>query len=398
MNTNSIQFDPLDEKFLVNWAPILNEMREQCPIYRHDDTLSKTISVFRYEDVKNLYSNCELYSSVRGAELERGALGDALSLIGIDPPDHTRLRQAINKVFTPRMIRELQPDVERNTDQMFDELVDQGEFDVVEDCAGRLTVYMISQLVGIPREDRALIRDWTTKISEHDGAVFFIKEERPDLDQAVFEVNREMQDYFAEKVDERLKNPKDDILTQLVQSGLNRREAISFAKILALAGNETTTTLITHLVKLLIDNPAQQQNLRDNPKYVQNAIDEVLRLAPALRGLGRHATQHQEWHGLEINKGDFIYGWIAAANRDPRFIERPDDFDVTRSPSRHLTFGHGIHTCLGNALARLETRVFLDTLIKRTRAVERTSELGMDPIPSPNLMAIRHQYVRFHAA
>jgi cytochrome P450 len=394
-------FDPMSAEFLAQPEPLLNGMRARCVAWRHEGlAFGPAVSFFAHADCKAIYRDFKTFSS-REPEASRDShLGDALSLIGEDPPEHTRLRNAVGKVFTAHVIDGLEPRVQSLCDACFDEVLERDEFDMVEDLAARITVGMIAELVGVPPEDRPGVRNWTRRLAAIEGANLFLPPGDPrlaEMETVTAEVVAAMQDYFSARVDERIAEPRDDILTRLVQSGLERQEVISFAKILVLAGNETTTNLINNTVRLLIDHPDQERVLRERTELAPEAIEESLRVKSPLTQGGRVATRDVEISGEKVREGETVFMWISSANRDERVFERPDEFDVTREPGRHLAFAHGIHACLGSPLARLEGRVFLTTLLRRTRGMQRTRP-ELPPVPTPAINGTQHQWVRFDPA
>jgi len=399
--TESARFDPLSDEFLRDPIPVLNRMRRSGDAYRHEDLHPvPAVSILGYRAVKSVYRDFKAFTSYIPEEARRIELADGVSLLGEDPPAHTHLRGAVNKVFTAHAIDALEAEVQVACDRLFDAVLDHEEFDMVEDLAARLTVFMISKLVGVSEEGHARIRDWTLRQAAINGASVWFPAGDPrfaELERITREANDEMQAYFGARVDERLKEPQDDILSLLVQSDLNRQEAISFAKLLVMAGNETTTNLINNTVALLIDHPEQERILRDEPELTPGAVEEVLRIRGPVNYSGRTAARDAEVDGVKIRAGEGVVLWVAAANHDERVYEHPERFDVRRAPRGVLAFGHGIHACLGSPLARLEGRVFLSTLLRRTRALERTRP-EMEPIPTPIFNGVRHQYVRFHPA
>jgi cytochrome P450 len=397
---DEICFAPLSEKFLRDPMPILARVREATPVFRHEETAFPVVSVLRHREVKAVYRDFKNFSSFMPEEARRYELADGISLLGEDPPLHTHLRSAVNKVFTAHAINRLEADVQAVCDKLFDEALEKGEVDMVEDLAARVTVRMIARLVGVPEEDYGLVRDWTRRQSAINGASVWLKEGAPLWDH--FETvtrlaNDEMQDYFGDRVDERIARPRDDILTLLVQSGLERQQAISFAKLLVMAGNETTTNLINNTVLLLIDHPGEERMLRESPGLVPGAIEEVLRFKSPIHYSARTALRDLDLGGVEIRKDDAVAMWVTSAHRDSRVFEDPDRFDVRRAPQGNLAFGFGLHACLGSPLARLEGRVFLETLLRRTVRVERTSD-DMPYLPTPIFNGVQQQRVRLHPA
>jgi len=394
-------FDPMSTEFLAEPESVLNRMRARGPAWRHDGlAFGPAVSFFGHADCKAIYRDFKTFSSQEPEASRDSHLGDALSLIGEDPPEHTRLRSAVGKVFTAHAINALEPRVQALCDACFDAVLERDELDMVEDLAAQITVGMIAELVGVPALDRAGVRAWTRRLAAIEGANLFLPPgdaRIAEMESVTTEVIGEMQEYFAERVDERIAEPRDDILTRLVESGLERQEVISFAKILVLAGNETTTNLINNTVRLLIDHPDQERILRGRPELVPEAIEESLRLKSPLTQGGRVATRDVEIAGEKVREGETVFIWISSANRDERVFERPDAFDVTREPGRHLAFAHGIHACLGSPLARLEGRVFLNTLLRKTRGMRRTRP-ELPPVPTPAINGTLHQWIHFDPA
>jgi cytochrome P450 len=394
------QLDLLGEQFATSAQAILSRARASAAAIRHPGLAAPLVSLLRHEEVKQAYRDYQLFSSFVPDDLRRFELADGFSLIGEDPPVHTRIRSSIAKVFSAHAIAELEASVRENCEKLFDRVVGAGEFDAVEDLAAKLTVGVIAKLVGVPESDYALVRDWTVRQSAINGTSIFFREVDPRWDEceAITQAaNDEMQVYFEARVDERLASPRSDILTRLIQSGIGRQEAISFAKLLVMAGNETTTNLINNSIRLLIDHPEQQSLLRESPELAGPAVEEVLRFSGPIRYSVRTTTRNAEIGGMAINEGDGVVLWVASANRDERRYLDPDRFDILRGPTGLLGFGHGLHACVGSPLARLEARVFMETLLTRTRCLERTRQ-EMPPVPSPIFEGVAQQYVSFEAA
>ena len=395
-------FDPMSPAFLSDPHAALRRVRDASAAFRHEKTWpGPVVSLLRYAEVRAGYRDFKTFSNYTPEEARELELADGISLLGEDPPLHTHLRGAVNKVFTAHAIAALEPQVQEACDHIFDDVLGTDEIDMVEDLAARLTVTMIARLVGVPEADYPLVRDWTRRQSAINGASLWLTGEDDsrieEFMRITREANDEMQAYFGERVDERLDRPRDDILSLLVQSGLSRQQAISFAKLLVMAGNETTTNLINNSVKLLIDHPEQDRILRADPNLVPSALEEVLRFGPPILYSVRTAACDTELGGVKIREGEAVVLWAGSGNRDERVFEDPDRFDVRRAPKGVLSFGFGIHACLGSPLARLEGRVFLSTLLRRTRAVERTRG-EMTPVPTPIFNGVRHQHLRLVAA
>jgi cytochrome P450 len=395
-----LSLEPLSQDFLRDPMPVLARAREAAPAFRHTGTAFPVVSVLRHPEVKAVYRDFKSFSSFIPEEARRYELADGVSLIGEDPPVHTHLRSAVNKVFTAHAIHRLEADVRAVCEKLFDEALESGEIDMVEDLAARFAVGMIARLVGVPEEDYGRVRDWTRRQSAINGASLWLSEGDPrwgQFEEVTRLANDEMQDYFSARVDERIAQPRGDILTRLVQSGLERQEAISFAKLLVMAGNETTTNLINNTVLLMIDHPDQDRVLRESPGLVPGALEEVLRFKSPIHYSVRTALRDLDLGGVEIRRDDAVATWVTSAHRDPRVFDDADRFDVRRAPRGILAFGFGLHACLGSPLARLEGRVFLETLLRRTVRVERASD-EMPHLPTPIFNGVQQQRVRLHPA
>ena len=203
-----------------------------------------------------------------------------------------------------------------------------------------------------------------------------------------------MHDYFGTAIDQRLKNPGDDVLTEIAKSGLPREESVSFARLLLVAGNETTTNLINHILRLMILYPAVARDLRQNSDLAVNMLAETLRFAPPIRGTFREARADTEIAGVPVYKDQIVWAWIFSANRAPNLCEDPQEFQLHRTPPNHIAFGHGIHTCLGITLAKMEARVMLETVLEYTSDIEPLSD-DLFPIDSLLSNGFVYQPLRF---
>ena len=394
------EVDFLSESFARSAQAVLRDARESADAVRHSGFAAPVVSLLGYAEIKQAFRDHALFSNFVPDDLRRFELADGFSLLGEDPPAHTRIRSSIGKVFNAHAIAELESAVRANCEALFDTVVGAGEFDAVEDLAAKLTVSVIAKLVGVPEADFPLVRDWTVRQSAINGITIFLADgdsRWDDCEAITREANDEMQAYFEARVDERLASPREDILTRLIQSGIDRQEAISFAKLLVMAGNETTTNLINNTIRLLIDFPEEQQRLRDDPSLGAAAVEEVLRFRGPIRYSVRTALSDTVVADTKIHEGDAVVLWVASANADERRYPEPDRFDIRRQPTGLLGFGHGLHACVGSPLARLEARVFLETLLRRTRAIKRTRH-EMPPLASPIFEGVAEQFVRFDSA
>ncbi len=290
-------------------------------------------------------------------------LGDE-SMIGMDPPDHTRLRRLVSRAFTARAIARVRDRVEEVADELLDG-ADPRQFELMEGYAGVLPVVVISELLGIPVRDWERVKEWgdilASGLDVMGGA--------PDwqVTPALNSLGRYLGDLF----DERRKNPGDRVIDTLIadadgESGLNNRELMATAMLVLAAGFETTVNLIGNGVQCMIQNPGQREILRQRPELAGNLVEEILRFEPSVQLTARMIRQNTELGGRQLKRGSAIIVMLAGANRDPRVFDDPDRFDITRPNAReHLSFAGGIHHCLGSSLARLEGEVALGKLFAR---------------------------------
>jgi cytochrome P450 len=349
----------------------LGELREAGPVQRvrmRGDL--DTWVVTRYDDVLAAMSDSRLSSDPRTARevFKDSALGDRfddnapLSLISSDPPDHTRLRRLVSRAFTARRVEQLRPRIQEIADALLDEMGPRGAADLVADYAFPLPVSVICELLGVPFADRLLFRRWSSAllaIPVDEAAVAAVEDARTNL----FEYLRKL---IAVKRTER----RDDLISDLIDAGDDQRvsddELVSLAVLLLIAGHETTVNLIGTGVLLLLEHPDQLDLLRTDPALLPSAVEEFLRFdGPVMRGLLRYTLEDVEIGGVRIPAGQIVLPCIGAANRDPARFDRPDAMEVVRNGNSHVGFGHGIHFCLGAALARAEGAIAIGSLIRR---------------------------------
>lgn len=365
------EFDPLSSYFEKNPYAELKRMRESCRAYRHEGTLMPVVSFFRNADIRPMLADWRTWSSQRSAEYNEKALGDMAMLIGNDPPLHTKYRELVAPLFLPSEMAKFEDSIQANSVAALDECLEKGEVNFVEDYAAKVTVALICDLVGVPASDRQLMREMTIDMALEDGRPVFWKQPNPEVEARVERVMSEMRTYFAAHIDEKIANPKDDILSKLARSIEERRHLIGISMLMVAAGNETTTNLMAHGLQELLRHPEQMRMLKDDPdKHMDGFVEEILRYRGTIRKQDRIATIDAEIDGVQINKGDSIALWNASASRDPEVIADPETFDITRHPNRHLAFGSGIHMCIGNALARREMKIAMRYLLDNISSIE----------------------------
>jgi cytochrome P450 len=292
------------------------------------------------------------------------------SMLDMDPPDHTRLRRLVAKAFTPKTVENLRPDIVRLTDELLDAFDSTGAVDVVAELALPLPMAVIGEMLGIPAEERAALQP-------HVRAAVKTLELNPPLEDldAAAAADNVIAEHLELLIAERRARPTDDLLSQLVHveeqgDQLNHGELVTTVMLLFAAGFETTTNLIGNGLLALLDHPGELQRLRADRSLMKTAVEELLRWDAPVQIDGRMVFEDLDIHGTEVAAGEQVVTLIGAANRDPRMFDEPDRFDVGRVGSAPLSFGAGIHFCLGAALARAEGYVVFDRLLDRFPVIE----------------------------
>ncbi|MEE2674137.1 MAG: cytochrome P450 [Myxococcota bacterium] len=360
-------YDPYSRPFQEDPYPLYKHFRDEDPCTYNPDM--DFYALFRFEDVWNATLDWETMSSSYGPSLEnRGELPEeAFSIIGMDPPRHTRLRNIISRGFTPRRMAALEDEIRTLVKRYLDPLSAQSEFDFEQEFAVKFPMDVISVLLGIPEEDRDRYREWVDKGLERDP--------EGGLGEAAVVNLGASREYVSDLITERRKRPRNDLITVLAEAEyedvdgqvrqLTHDECGAFTTLLAAAGAETTAKLLGHAVFLLWKHADQRQLLWDDPSRILNAIEEILRYEAPSQFQGRVALRDSTWHGVTIPEGARVAFVTGAACRDEREYEDPDRFDVSRVHDRELYFGHGHHVCIGKSLARLETRIALEEIASR---------------------------------
>jgi pimeloyl-[acyl-carrier protein] synthase len=370
-----IAFNPLRKEMRVDPYPFYRRLREHDPFHRSRPADGWILT--GYEDILAVLSDRTFSSDERHQRIyprlrargERAGIPDPyeedrMSMLRVDPPDHTRLRGLVSKAFTPRAVERMRPRVEEYADELLGRLIGAGRMELVGDFAAPLPVSVISEMLGVPVADRERFRHWS------DEAVRTLGDGTLDDQRRAFAAMSELGDYIGAIADARRTDPQDDLITGLVAAEeegdrLNQKELFATCVLLLVAGNETTTKLIGNSIAALLRNPAQLEILGDEPKRIPAAIDELLRYDSPVQLTSRVVTADREFHGHCLEMGQQVVLVLAAGNRDPERFERPDELDVLRDDVRHLSFSHGLHYCLGAQLAKMEGAIALEALITR---------------------------------
>ncbi|HKT06055.1 MAG TPA: cytochrome P450 [Rugosimonospora sp.] len=363
--STAVHFDPYDHDLVLDPYPLYRRMREETPLYRNEQL--DFFAVSRFDDVARVLHEHETFSSAKGDILEiiRADMDMPSGvLIFEDPPVHPVHRRMLSRLFTPKRIADLEPKIRDFCVHALDPLVGQGGFDFIADLGARVPMRAIGMLLGIPETEQENVRDMVDAALRTESGTAMTHE------QLLFDG-----DAFGKYIDWRTKNPGDDIISHLIQAEfvdetgttrrLTREEVVTYVTVLAGAGNETTGRLIGWAGKILAEHPDQRRQLAENHALIPNAIEELLRLEPPGPFMCRYVTRDVEVLGTLIPAGSVMMAILASANRDERRYENAEQFDIHRRDIQHLTFGGGIHFCLGNALARLEGIVALEEILKR---------------------------------
>jgi cytochrome P450 len=378
-------FNPFDEETRRNPFPLYARARREQPVYSHPGL--PITSVFRYADIQAILRDPQTWSNhfPPPAGINPEKLPPP-SMLGQDPPEHTRLRGLVNQAFTPRIIRRLEPRMHEIANELLDRALERGEVDFVAALTYPLPVIVIAEIIGIPAADREQFKEWSDAAVENLGNALF-SPPPPERLEALGKLLEDMGTYFTALADERRRQPHEDLLTGLVQaevegSRLSRDEMIRMLVLLLVAGNETTTTLIGNVVLELLAHPDQLARLRADANLLPSTVEEVLRYASPVQLDPRIATRRVEIGGHAIEPKQIVVSWLGSANHDEQVFPDAERFDVGRGENRHLAFGFGTHYCLGANLARLEAQVALSALLARTRAFERIDDTALPMHPS----------------
>jgi cytochrome P450 len=360
-----VEFDPYSNVYFYDPYPTYKRLRDEAPVYTNE--AYGFVALSRYEDVVRAHRDWETFSSTRGVDLMTLSSGnkpaDPVSMIMMDPPEHHHMRTLVNRVFTPRAMIDLEPMVRSIVSGYLDALDGEPSFNAVTDFAGPFPVEVICSMLGIPAADRQWLRHQVDKFLRREPGA------QPLADDAVGAAI-ELGAYVFDLVVDKRAHPSEDLLSRLCtveaerddgsRSGLDDLEITGFAMLLAAAGSETVTKLVGNAVVLFSRNPDQWEKIQSDTSRIPNAVEEILRYWPPSQYQGRFSLKPSEFHGVTVPADTPVILITGAATRDEREFDDPDVFDIDRAPGLALGFGHGIHTCLGAALARLESRVAIE--------------------------------------
>ena len=367
--TEPVEFDPFSEVFFDDPYETYARLRDERPVYFSERYGFYALS--RWEDVAEAHKDWATYSSEYGVDLHTLTQGQKMSfesIIMMDPPKHDRLRALVSRVFTPRAMTALEPMIREVVTGYLEPLEERVEFDAVAELSAPFPVEIISRMLGVPEPDRQQIRLWLDESLHREPG-------NPAPTERGVQAGLESGAYFYGLVAEKRANPTDDMLSRLTQvevdrgdgetTGLDDVEVAGFATLLGGAGAETVTKLVGNAMVLFARHPDQWQRVVADHSLIPQAVEEILRYLPPSQYQGRFAVRDSVRHGVTIEAGHPVLLLTGAATRDPAAYDDPDRFDIGRTPKLALGFGYGIHSCLGAALARMESRIAIEEIARR---------------------------------
>ncbi len=375
-----------DQAFLDNPYPMLKELREKAPIWWCAEQKYWLIS--RYSDVQEILRSQHFEKQIqRWKHAPNGILLNLVPhlkslrktssnwLLNLNPPSHTRVRNLVNKAFTPSVVQKLRPRIEQFANELLDVAASMEQpIDIITSLTFPLPLAIIGEMLGVPVEQKESLRNWSGKLAATAGGQRNLK-----VVMAAGEAVEELENYLRPAIEERRNKPQDDLLSVLVQaeeSGtqLSTDELIANCILLLVAGHETTTNLIANAIHQLLKHPDQLAKLKAQPDLMPNALAEVLRFDGPAQIVPRLAAQDKQWHGHKIKTGDMLWLLLGSANRDPQEFDAPDRFEITRTRNKQLGFSEGIHRCVGASLAEVEAGITLSVLLQRFPSLKLASE------------------------
>lgn len=371
-NLENFDLRSAPESYLNDPYQFLAALREKQPVYQNPDG---TFVLTRYQDMEAIYRDPELWKSSKKKAFAQKFGASPLyehhttSVVFSDPPDHTRIRKLFQFAFTNKALKQFEPRISFLVDQYLDEMEDQKGMEIVSGFSFKLPIEVVCDMLGVPAEDRLLLRDWANAI---------LTALEPSITEAQFEAGNqaviEFKQYLRDLLAHRRAFPQTaqdhevlQVLADAEADGkkLTEIELLHQCIFMLNAGHETSTNMLSHGIYELVSRPSEFKKLREQPEHINTAVEEVLRFQAPIQINNREAVSDTKVGDISIPKGTTVHLMINAANRDPDVFDNPDHFDISRKPNRHLSFGLGIHICAGNNLARLEARIAFERFVKR---------------------------------
>ncbi len=364
---SGVSFDLTSESVLADPYPTYRRLREKDPIHRM--RLVDGWAVTRYEDVEQILLDHQRFSNWGAGAGDRVYTRDR-SMLDLDPPDHTRLRSLVSKAFTPRSVTALKPRIKEIVDELLDGVDGERRFDLIDSFAFPLPVIVIAEMLGVPAQDLEQFKEWSNDIVVSLEPVQ-TREQRERFRRS----EQELYEYFEGIIEQRRQDPQDDLVSALLAAEeegdrLSHGELLATLLLLLVAGNETTRNLIGNGMLALLRNPEELNRLKEQPELIDSAIDELLRYDSPVQLDGRTLVEDVEMGGKRMRAGQQVVAVVGAANRDPAAFTEPNRLDIGRQEKSHISFGRGIHHCLGASLAKLEGKIAFASLLERFSTIE----------------------------
>jgi len=385
--------------------PLWQRLRKEDPIHWTEGVVRGFWSITRYDDIiavvsePNLFTSAQLISLPSSPELEQltpAMLGSGEMMLMTDPPLHGAMRRAFNRLMLPRAVGRFEVPGPRLVEEILDEALTRGECDFVVDVAARLPMAFICEIMGIPRSDWADMFRWGNMIAGNEDEEYQVDSGSPleTRQQGTLKIG----EYCTTAALERRGGDGDDLLSVLANAQINgrllsKRELAHNGVLYVGAGLETTRNAISAGLLALLDHPAELEQLQNNEALMPIAVEEILRWSSPVTHFVRVATDDAKLGGKQIHRGERVALWFPSGNRDEEIFVQPYTFDIQRSPNEHIAFSKGEHYCAGAHLARLELRLMLQALLKRTKQIELTGKV--ERLRSNFLAGIKHMPVRF---
>lgn len=389
---DSLVYDPYAYEIHEDPYPTYALLREEAPLYRNDERGFWALS--RHADVMAAFRDSDRFSNSHGVSIDPAASGPhahkTMSFLAMDPPDHGRMRGLVSRAFTPRRVAAMEDHIRSLTLEHLEGCLERRTFDFVADLAGKVPMDVISEMLGVPVEDRARLRRASDLLVHREEGVL-------DVPPAGVDAAFELAAYYAELIADRRATPGDDLVSALCEAEidgdrLSDDEITAFLFLMVVAGNETTTKLLAHAWYWAWRNPDELAKVWADPERIPDWTEETLRYDTSSQMLARVTTTEVELHGATVPAGDRVLLLAGSANRDPRAFVDPESYDIDRDTRGIASFGVGRHFCLGASLARLETRIVLEELVRRvahydidtagTRRVHSVNVRGFETLPT----------------
>jgi cytochrome P450 len=395
LTSGNIEFDPLSEEFFDDPYPTYRELRDHAPVYYSERYGFYALS--RYDDVLRAHRDPAVLSNAHGVrlwDLMNPEFVNRSSIIGMDEPEHTRQRRLVNRVFTPRAVAGLEPMITEIIVGYLDKLADRERFDLVDEFSAPFPIQVISGILGVPASEREQLRHWFDLVLHREPG-----EQNPPPEGVAAYAS--LHEYFHELAQHKRRHPADDMMTRLVEVSIDRdeegggttsltdREISSFGVLLGGAGSETVTKAIGNGVVLFHRNPAEWSRIRADPGLIPKAVEEIIRYWAPSQYVGRYTSEETTYAGQVIPAEQPVLLLTGSACRDERAFPDADRFDAARDQPVSVHFGHGIHACLGAALARIESRIAFQEIARRWPSYV-VDEAGCRRVTAANVSGYSH--------